>query len=105
MSRNVPEFLAERNTLGEDGMKVDFTLTEYVQQARAVTEAAREAFGPEISKFLLGTRPIRIRCRPDQMMRFLVTRNDLGGTNGWKDLNVKLVDARPTTFVDVSNYR
>lgn len=44
-----------------------------------------------------------IRCREDQLARFMISRNAHGLPNGFMDLKVKYVNDKPKKIVDVSS--
>jgi hypothetical protein len=73
--------------------------------------ALRAAFGMDErtyrSKSGSGYRDVEIICRPSQFARFMIKRNDAGGSNGFRELKPELFQPEPACDepVDVSRAR
>ena len=70
----------------------------------AVRKALHEAFGIDIYPSMrICSRTIV--CRPSQFARFLILRNEYGGTNSFKELNAELFIPVSSDVMDVSKER
>jgi hypothetical protein len=91
--------------------RVEFQIGGYSGGERAqqaTTRAAIEALGIEQYQIAsaFGQTPLTVRCRPSQFARFLILRNEYGGTNDFKGLKAKLVPAVETPpIIDVASNR
>lgn len=92
--------------------RVEFVLGPFVQNnsaAQAAIRAATEAFNlndGEIRTLHGFGSAIQFRVRPSQFARFLILRNNYGGTNDFKGLDPKLVpEVVPPAVMDVADRR
>jgi hypothetical protein len=78
------------------------SLTSDSGKARAIIGACEKAFGmtPQQAECYM-RQGTQIICRPSQFARFIIYRNELGGTNSFSCLDAKLVSA-DLERVDVS---
>ncbi len=88
-------------TMSKD--RVRFSLGIQYLQATCIDSVLHRAFGvsgKQIRKMLFCDRnSVDILCRPSQFARFLIYRNDAKITNGFKDLNPKLIDPKSSATV------
>jgi hypothetical protein len=69
-----------------------------------------DIFGIDVGQEGITTEELTITCRPSQFARFLIRREELGGSNQFKELDAKLVPGpkvvpiKPRTEFDVSAY-
>ena len=83
--------------------RVHFYITATISRQIPVCGAFQEAFGRECPKVHDFDEPVKIICRPSQFARFLIYRDQRGGTNGFKCLNASLVaGCEPKWQLDVS---
>lgn len=71
---------------------------------RALVKAAIVAFSiPQPAVIAAMNNGVKIICRPSQFARFLILRNDFGGSNDFKGLKAELIPAPTAQTLDVSS--
>ena len=69
-----------------------------------------DIFGIDVGQEGITTEDLTITCRPSQFARFLIRREELGGSNQFKELEARLVPGpavipiKPRTEFDASAY-
>lgn len=88
--------MTNTNQMSKD--RVRFTINSHVIKRTGIVELLREVFG------LVEVWPnMKIICRPSQFCRFMIKRNEMDMTNGFKELEPELFTPTPNTgAVDVS---
>ena len=76
-------------------MRVSFLLTKYALQSGKVIAATREIFGNRVAKYANSNCPLIVECSAERFVRFQILRNQFGAENGFKDLQLKIIDPTP----------
>ena len=96
-------------------MKIEFTITKYnftipqgsgtsVNRSYRMFKLLYQVFGIERSEISV-FKDLKIRCGSEDFARFLYTRNEYGMQNGFKDLNMKILDDQgkvQSNFIDTT---
>jgi hypothetical protein len=80
-------------------MRVRFVLNSFDLGSGAQIAAAREVFGKRVSRWANCSQDLVIECSADRFVRFQVRRNELGATNGFKNLKLEIISPVPAPSV------
>lgn len=87
MSKDRVEFKLPHNRIQE--------LRELLKECFNITSSEYSQMCGRFSGCCQSENDVTIVCRPSQFARFLIKRNDMGLTNGFKELKPKLIVAQP----------
>lgn len=80
-------------------MRVRFILNSFDLQSGKQIAAAREVFGKRVARWANCAHDLVIECSAERFVRFQILRNELGATNGFKNLKVEIISPVPAPSV------
>lgn len=76
-------------------MRVRFTLNSFDLQSGKQIAAAREVFGKRVARWANCTHDLVIECSAERFIRFQIVRNEMGASNGFKNLKLEIISPEP----------
>jgi hypothetical protein len=85
-------------------MRVRFTLNRYDLASGRCIAAARKVFGNRVARWANCDEDLIVECSADRFVSFQIIRNEYGATNGFKNLNLEIIEPKPKTKILVESF-
>jgi hypothetical protein len=85
-------------------MRVRFVLTRFALESGKLIGAVREVFGNRTAKYANSSRDVTVECSAERFVRFQIARNNWGATNGFKDLQLEIIEPKPNPKNVIESY-